>query len=201
MLTAKQEAFCFAYVETSDASAAYRSAYDTSKSKLASIWVAASKLLASPEIAARVKEIYATRETRLHERYEMTIEQVKAEYGKIALANMFDYVAVQENGTAYVDLSAVTREQAAAISEITVDEYVEGRGEDGRAVKKVKIKLHSKLGALDSVARVLGMFKDKTEHTGKDGAPLVPESASPRDLARVILDILRGAKMDDRGDG
>jgi len=186
MLTAKQEAFCLAYVETSDASAAYRSAYDTAKSKPSTIWTDACRLLASPEIAARVKELYATREGRVHERYEMTIEQVKTEFGKIALANMQDYVSEADDPKVYAFLSKLTRAQAAAISEIAVD--------------GVKYRMWNKLGALDSMARVLGMFKDKTEVTGKDGAPLVPESASPRDLARVILDILRGAKIDDQGD-
>jgi len=57
-------------------------------------------------------------------------------------------------------LSQLTPEQAAAISEINTDEVIEGRGEDGRIIKKVKLKLHDKKGALDSVARHLGMFRD-----------------------------------------
>jgi hypothetical protein len=37
----------------------------------------------------------------------------------------------------------------------------------------------------------------KLEHTGKDGAPLNPVDASPRELARAVLDLLREARMAD----
>ena len=38
----------------------------------------------------------------------------------------------------------------------------------------VRIKLHDKRAALVDIGRHLGMFIDKHEHSGKDGAPLVP---------------------------
>jgi hypothetical protein len=46
------------------------------------------------------------------------------------------------------------------------------------------------------IARDLGLA-DKAELTGKDGEPLMSETA-PRDLARAILDVLRTAKVDDQ---
>jgi phage terminase small subunit len=45
---------------------------------------------------------------------------------------MLDYISVGENGTARVDLSKLSREQAAAISEITVEEFTERTGEDDK---------------------------------------------------------------------
>ncbi|MCK9549209.1 DNA-packaging protein [Aquamicrobium sp.] len=44
------------------------------------------------------------------------------------------------------------------------------------------------------IARDLGLA-DKNELTGKDGEPLMPESSSPRDIARAIFDILRTAQI------
>jgi len=200
-LTPKQEAFCLAYVETKSPSEAYRQAYDASGMKPNVIAVKASELMDNPAIVARVAAIQATREVRMHERFELDIERVKSEYAKLAYANMLDYVAVQPDGTAYVDLSRLTREQAAAIAAIEVEEYVEGKGEDARAVKRVKFKLHDKRGALSDSARILGIFKDKTEHTGKDGAPLLPENAAtPRELARAIMDIFRSAATENKHD-
>lgn len=56
-LTPKQEAFALAYVETGNASEAYRRAYSAAKMKTASIAVAASKLIADPNITLRVQEL------------------------------------------------------------------------------------------------------------------------------------------------
>jgi hypothetical protein len=59
----------------------------------------------------------------------------------------------------------------------------------------------NKLGALDKLGKHLGMFVNKTEHTGKDGAPLLPENtASPRELARAIMDIFRSAATENKDD-
>jgi phage terminase small subunit len=50
------------------------------------------------------------------------------------------------------------RDRRAALEEVQVEHFVERRGEDARQVRKVKIKLHDKQSALDSLARRLGMF-------------------------------------------
>lgn len=56
-LTPKQEAFCLAYIETGNASEAYRVAYDASKMKPSTINRNAKALLDDSKIAARVQEI------------------------------------------------------------------------------------------------------------------------------------------------
>jgi phage terminase small subunit len=58
-LTAKQEAFAQAYIETGNASEAYRRAYDCSRSKPNGIHVSASQLLADPKVALRVAALQA----------------------------------------------------------------------------------------------------------------------------------------------
>lgn len=58
-LTAKREAFAVAYVETGNASEAYRRAYSTENFKPESINVNASKLLADAKVSQRVKELQA----------------------------------------------------------------------------------------------------------------------------------------------
>lgn len=59
-LTAKQEAFAVAYVETGNGSKAYRQSHDVgADTKPETIWSEASRLLANPKVSARVKELQA----------------------------------------------------------------------------------------------------------------------------------------------
>ena len=71
-MTPKQEAFCLAYIETGNASEAYRSAYNAAKMKPESVNVGASKLLADPKIALRVAEL----KSDLVERHQVTADSI-----------------------------------------------------------------------------------------------------------------------------
>lgn len=97
---------------------------------------------------------------------DLEAERVLAELMRLGFANLGDYFTVQEDGSAVVDLAELTRDQAAAISEITVDEYVEGKGEDARNVKRVKLKLYDKGQNLERLGRYLKLFTDKVEVSG-----------------------------------
>lgn len=69
-LTPKQEAFCAAYIETGNASQAYRESYDAANMSPASVNRAAKELVDNPKIAARVNQM---REPVL-ERMQVTLE-------------------------------------------------------------------------------------------------------------------------------
>ena len=74
-LTAKQEAFCLAYLETGNASEAYRRAYNTKRMKPATVNRTAKELLDNPKITARLSEL---REPII-ERHNITIDSLIAE--------------------------------------------------------------------------------------------------------------------------
>lgn len=136
---------------------AYQRAYNCSE---VTSHAAASRLvLKEPRIGAAIQAGMAV----LGHKLDVTAERVLGELAKLAFANLADYITIQEGGDAVVDLSTLTREQAAAIAEIVVDEYVEGRGEDARDVKRVKIKLADKGQNLERLGRHLKLFTDKIE--------------------------------------
>jgi phage terminase small subunit len=157
-LNARQQRFVDEYlIDLNATQAAIRAGY--SKDTAA---VIGAENLRKPNIAA----IIAERQSKIAQKSEITQERVLNEYAKLGFLNMQDYIKVQSDGSAYIDLSRLTREQAAAIQEITVDEYTEGRGEDTRDVKRVKVKLYDKKGALDSICKMLGYNEpDKREDT------------------------------------
>lgn len=115
---------------------------------------------------------------------EVTEARVIAEIAKIGFANMLDYIVVDTDGYAVVDLSKLTRDQAAAIQEVTVDTYAERDGEDVHQVKKIKFKLGDKKGNLELLGRYLSLWKDRFEHTGKNGGPV----ELVHTVERVIVD-------------
>lgn len=152
----------------------------------------ASRLAANGNIQARVTELLE----KGAEKAAITIADVLSELGKIAFSNMLDYVRVGADGDAYVDLSAVSRDQAAAIGEITVEDFKDGRGEGARDVRRVKFKLNDKKGALVDIGRHLGMFPNKVELTGADGGPLQhvvdrpPNETRAEWMARRALELI-----------
>lgn len=81
-LTPKQEAFCLAYIETGNASEAYRRAYDAQNMKTEVIAVKACELLANGNVSVRVKELQG-----LHlERHKVTIDDLIAELEEARIA-------------------------------------------------------------------------------------------------------------------
>ncbi|MDR0805958.1 MAG: terminase small subunit [Enterobacteriaceae bacterium] len=74
-LTIKQEAFCQAYIETGNASEAYRIAYVADKMKLESIHRKASALLNHGKITARVNEL----QSEIKKRHNVTVDSLLSE--------------------------------------------------------------------------------------------------------------------------
>lgn len=147
----------------------------------------AIRLKGNERVRDRVTEILST----AAERAEITVERVLTELGKIGFANMADYMKVGADGDPYLDFSALTREQAAALAEVTVEDFRDGRGEDARDVRRVKFKLSDKRAALVDIGKHLGMFAERHELTGRNGGPIeTRDTAGITDVARMIAFIL-----------
>ena len=70
---------------------------------------------------------------------------------------------VQHDGTIMHDFTGATEAELALITTLDVETYMDGKGEDAREVKKFKVSYTEPKGALDSLARIHGLFKDKVE--------------------------------------
>ena len=90
---------------------------------------------------------------------------------KIAFANIGDFIAVQDGGSAIVDFGTATREQMASLKSIEIDE----RTIDGAVpgVRKIKISLSDKRQALMDLAKIARMLPaDRHEHSGPGGGSI-----------------------------
>lgn len=178
-LTAKQERFIAEYlIDGSGKRAALAAGYSPQTAMRQ-----ASELLQKP----LVKKALNARRAKIATKLEVTAERVLAEIAKMGFANMLDYITVTESGDAVVDFTALDRDRAAAIQEVTIDEYTEGRGDDARNVKRVKFKLADKRANLELLGKNLRLFTDKVELTGKDGGPIQATNVPPEEAYKRML--------------
>jgi phage terminase small subunit len=118
----------------------------------------ASKLANRQEIQDRIREIHehAVATTTL------SVQKVLLELEKIGFSNMMDYIKIDPvDGQPVLDMRNMTREQAAAIGEITFEETTNPR--DGTVTRRNKFKLLDKKGALVDLGRYLGMFVERKD--------------------------------------
>ena len=154
-LTPKQARFVNEYlIDLNATQAAIRSGYSerTAKSQ-------GQRLLTHVDIKASI----ASRQHELAETCEVTQERIIRELAKLGFSNQLDYMSVDGNGSPFVDLSTLTRDQAAAIQEFTSETYCDGSGDGVREVKKIRLKLADKRGALVDLGRHLNMFADRVD--------------------------------------
>lgn len=167
-MTPKQLRFVDEYlIDLNATQAAIRAGYSAKTAESA-----ASRLLRN----VKVQEAISSRMKDREKRTEITQDMVLRELAKIGFANMGDYMKSGADGDPFLDFSQLTRDQSAALAEVTVEDFKNGRGEDARDVRRIKFKLADKKGALVDIGRHLGMFPNKTELTGKDGGPLQVEA-------------------------
>lgn len=163
-LTPKQERFVAEYlIDLNATQAAIRAGYSIKTADQQ-----AHQLLKKTSVAKAIEAAQAARAART----EITQDMVLRELAKLGFANMQDYMSITKDGEPFADLSKLNRDQAAAITEFTVEDFTEGRGDDARDVRRVKFKLADKRAALVDIGKHIGMFKEKVELTGKDSGPI-----------------------------
>lgn len=174
LANAKHEAVLQAYIADPQRTGykAYLVVYP--KSSDAAAKTGFSRLLNNADFKARLAYLESRVTEKVVERAAITTEQVLEELAKIGFANMQDYARVTGDGEPYIDLSEMTRDQAAAVQSFAIEDYKEGRGKDARDIRKVTFKLHDKRSALVDIGKHLGMFVEKVEHSGKvDLVPII----------------------------
>ena len=149
-LTDKQRRFCFEYmVDLNATQAAIRAGYSKKRADSSG-----PRLLGNVGVQEFIEKLRGNQE----ERTLVKADQVIAELAKVGFSNIQDYIG---EGNEIQDISEVKREVAAAVESIQVDIRHDGGDSEGYT-EKVKLKLHSKLSALDSLCKHLGLYaKDK----------------------------------------
>ena len=152
-LTIKQEKFCNYYIETGNASEAYRRAYDCKNMSEKAIWENASKLLNNTKVAPRVKELQ---------------DELK------------DISDMHNTWIERKDFEKLTPKQKSAIKSISTKVIKKNVGTKDNPeytdVEFVKIEMHDKLKAIEDLNKMLGYNEpEKHEHIFRE--PMTDERA------------------------
>ncbi len=165
-LTIKQERYAQGLFAGLSQREAYKQAFNCARMKDKTIDEKACRLANSDKVRARLKEL----QEKLCNRNMVTVERVLQEYAKLGF---FDPRKLFNDNGSPKEITDLDDETAAALAGLDVQEVYEGTGDDRKFVGYVKkYKLADKKGSLDSMGKFLGMFTDKMEITGKDGAAL-----------------------------
>lgn len=157
-LTHKQEKFCLEYLKDRNASRAYRTAYNASNMKEATIQNNAYKLLQNNDIATRLKKLGE----KHAKKNDVTAERIIRELAGIAF---FDVKHLYNEDGTLKQITELSEEVTRAIH--STKQRMEKQGADKEDWAEIKeVKTHDKLKALELLGRHLVMFTDKHEHSG-----------------------------------
>ena len=186
-LTQKQEKFCLAYIETGNASEAYRRSYNCENMKDSSINVNACKMLTHAKIAQRLKELNASAVSAAIMTRQEALERLTS-FARTDLADLVEfgsYEIGEQDGQPIIQAAwrikdSVQQDHAkmAAISELAATK-------DG-----IKIKTHSPLQAMQQLAKMMGWEAPaKLDHSNSDGT-LRPAAQVDAALVKALVDKL-----------
>jgi len=133
-LTVKQESFCLAFLETGNASEAYRRSYDCKKMKPESINRKAKELSDNGKIAARIEELRAP----VRQRAQITLEQHLSD-----LQRLRDLAEGEGKYSAAVT-AEVSRGKASGLYVASV----ELAGKDGGSIKMITAEMSAEEAAM-----------------------------------------------------
>lgn len=139
-LTIKQETFCNAYVETGNASEAYRRAFSCDNMKDSVINVKASQLLNKGKIAVRVRELQA----ELKKKSDITKDRILDDLEAILDAKITDYLTFNRGAITFKSFEVLTEKQIKAVESIKEGKF------------GIELKLHGKSWAIDRICKMLG---------------------------------------------
>lgn len=165
-LTDKQKLFVQEYlVDLNATQAAIRAGYSDKTA-----YSIGNENLSKPEIAEAIAKAQEERAART----EITADRVLAELAKVGFSDPRAVMSWTSAGVSLRPSADLSDAEASIISEVS-------ETKDG-----FRVKLHSKLDALGKIGQHLGMFKERIEHTGRDGGPIETVDLSDTEAARRI---------------
>ena len=168
-LSPKQARFVEEYlVDLNATQSAIRAGYSlrTAKSQ-------GQRLLTFVDIGAAIAKAQEKRSERL----EITLDKWLRELAIIGFSDLKDYLGISaDTGAIRAKAFEEMPEGASRALEAIEENRAIKENSDGESTTvydKIKFKMHDKLGALEKIGKHLGFIKEKIEHSGPGGGPML----------------------------
>lgn len=139
-LSVKQENFCNYYLETGNASEAYRRSYSCDNMKDETVNERSCRLLKEYKISTRVRQL----QEKLQEKSDITKEEAVTELSNIVRARVTDVLFAKGQTIKIKDISELPDH---VVSCISVMKKVRGG---------IEVKLYDKISAIDRLSKLMG---------------------------------------------
>lgn len=153
-----------------------------------------ARVMQRPRVKAAIAAAMAERERDL----QIDAREVLREIARLSFGNMLDYLRVAEDGSAELDLAGVTRDRAAAITEITLADGASATGRVRRGGRRVKLKLADKPRSLQLLGQHLGLFTRGRDAEGVRAHEMAEtREMSDLEFAQRILSMLADGRQEE----
>lgn len=139
-LTPKQEKFCNGYVETGNASEAYRNAYNCKNMKPNTVNRKAKELLDNGKISARVAEL----QSELQRRSDIQKDDIIRELANIIRTRVTDVLKINGSSVTIKKIEDLPDDVLSAIESV---KCIGGN---------IEVKLFNKINAIDKLSKMMG---------------------------------------------
>ncbi|WP_127079657.1 terminase small subunit [Rhodomicrobium lacus] len=189
-LSARAAAFVREYlIDLNGTAAAVRAGYAERSARST-----ATALLKTPAVAAAIEAAQQERARRA----DVSADRVIEELGRLAFANIRDFIRVDAKGQPEINLAAIAdnRDLFASVASFDVIDIESGR----RVGRTTKIRFHDKQAALTTLLKHLGGLPTQVNHSGRV-AVYDPTSDADRFRSELAARLDRIAASLPRDDG
>lgn len=170
-LTAKQEKFCNYYLESGNASEAYRRAFSCQNMVEQTVWVKASRLQAKEKVKERIGQLRA----ELQKRSDITKDEAVSILADIARANIINCLDVKYAN----NFTTVTVKDLTSLPESIQRSILSIKATDKGGYE---LRLYNKIDAIEKLSKLLGWnepIRQDVTTNGKDIGQRIIFSPTP----------------------
>lgn len=119
-------------------------------------------------------------------RSEIKVMDLINELGVIAKTSMGDFIETDGKGKDHFVLPATGDPRLRAISEITIETYMEGRGENAREVKRQKVKLYDRMAAIEKLLKIAAA-SDEGRINERGVRPEAEQASTVNNVQNIVI--------------
>jgi phage terminase small subunit len=150
------------------------------------------RLLKNVEVAKQINKRRGELEGKLQKRTEITREKLLDELAFVAFSDLKNLMTWDNEKAQFVESAEIEVSVSRALKKIKSREFTkyEKGGSPLSSTLTLEVENYDKLRAIEMIAKLLGYWVDKNEHTGKDGQPIAVTPVDEKALTAKVMELM-----------